>query len=97
MGWWGDLWNKVKAPFTAIYDNVIKPVANTASNIYDRVKSFLPAVIRAPLDTVQGTGQQIGNAISIGRDAMDRMGLKNGGEILRERAKMEQPKNYYQR
>ena len=98
MGFWGDLWSSIKRPFTSVYDNVIKPVANTVSNIYDRVKDYIPAPFRAPLDSIQATGRNIGNVIGTARSAMDAVGLKDGGQVLKEHmARDEGPrKKFYQ-
>ena len=99
MGWWGDLWNNIKKPFAAVYDNVVRPVANTVSNIYDKVKSYIPAVIRGPLDQIQETGRNIGSVIGSTRSAMDAVGLKDGGEVLKEHLERKHghhKKKYYQ-
>lgn len=101
MGFFGDLWNSIKKPFVSVYDNIVRPVSSTISNIYDKVKRFIPAPIRAPLDTIQSTGKQIGDTIQTVRDVGSAIGLKDGGQVLREKMeKMERsersPKKYYQ-
>ena len=99
MGWFGDLWTKIKRPFASIYDNVIKPAANWISNTYDKVKTFLPAPIRAPLDAIQNTGKAIGDNIQTARNVMTTVGLKDGGEVLKDKMRREEgkPKLFYQR
>jgi hypothetical protein len=98
MGFWGDLWEGIKKPFVAVYDNVVKPVASTVSNVYDKVKRFIPAPLRAPLDTIQSSGRQIGDAIQTARDVGSAIGLKDGGMVLKEKMERSEPtpKKYYQ-
>lgn len=96
MGWFSNLWETIKKPFVSVYDNVVKPVASTVSNIYDKVKRFIPAPIRAPLDTIQSTAQQVGDVIQTARDVGSAIGLKDGGQVLKEKMKMEAPKKFYQ-
>jgi phage-related protein len=81
MGFWSNLWEGIKAPFRTVYDRVINPVVNTVSNIYDKVKGFLPAPIRAVGDTIQGTAKQIQSGVQTARDVAGAIGLKGGGIV----------------
>lgn len=91
MGFWGNLWETIKSPFRAVYDKVINPVVNTISGVYDKVKSYLPAPIRAVGDSIQGTAKQVQEGISTARDVMDKVGLKKGGMVMRDMGREAEP------
>jgi len=81
MGFFSDLWEGIKTPFRWTYDKLINPVVNTVSNVYDKVKGFLPAPLRAIGDTVQGTAKQIQSGIDTARNVAGAVGLKMGGVV----------------
>jgi len=98
MGFFSDLWEGIKTPFKYVYDKIASPVVNTISGIYDRVKGFLPAPLRAIGDTVQGTVKQVQSGIDTARQVAGAVGLKDGGQVLKEKMEMMEPKErkYYQ-
>jgi phage-related protein len=81
MGFWSNLWEGIKAPFKYAYDKVVNPVVNTISNVYDKVKGFIPAPLRAIGDTIQGTAKQIQSGIETARNVAGAVGLKMGGVV----------------
>lgn len=83
-GFWSNLWSTLKRPFAWAYDNVVNPAVNAISNVYDRVKTWLPSPIRAVGDSIQNTAKQVQSGISTARDAMEKVGLKNGGMVMRD-------------
>lgn len=89
MGFFSDLWEGIKAPFRFVYDKAINPVVSGISNVYDKVKGFLPTSIRAPLDAIQGTVKQGQDIIQKGRDVLGAVGLKDGGMVEMPRKKFQ--------
>lgn len=78
MGFWGDLWNGIKSVGGKIYDGV-RSVGNFASNIWDKVKPYVPAPIRTVGDTVQNTYNQVRSVGDVIRS--NPLGLKDGGRV----------------
>lgn len=93
MGFWSNLWEGIKAPFKYAYDKVVNPVVNTISNVYDKVKGFIPAPLRAIGDTIQGTAKQIQSGIETARNVGSAIGLKYGGIVPHGRPQ-DQPELY---
>jgi len=98
MGFFSDLWEGIKTPFKYVYDKIASPVVNTISGIYDRVKGFLPAPLRTIGDTVQGTVKQVQSGIDTARQVAGAVGLKDGGQVLKEKMELMEPKErkFYQ-
>jgi phage-related protein len=78
MGFWGSLWNGIKSIGSRIYDGA-RSVGNFVSNVYDKVKTYLPAPIRAVGDQVQNTYNQVRNVGDVIRS--NPLGLKDGGRV----------------
>lgn len=78
MGWFSDLWNSVKSVAGKVYDGA-RSVGNTISNVYDKVKTYLPSPIRAIGDQVQNTYNQVRSVGDVVRS--NPLGLKDGGPV----------------
>jgi hypothetical protein len=78
MGFFGDLWNGIKSVGGRIYDGA-RSVGNFVSNVYDKVKTYLPAPIRSIGDSVQNTYNQARNVGDVIRG--NPLGLKDGGRV----------------
>lgn len=89
MGFWGDLWEGIKRPFRWAYDSVIQPAWRGLNTVYDKVKGWLPAPVRAITDQIQSTGNLVESGVKTARDAMTSVGLKDGGMV-------EMPKKKFQ-
>lgn len=77
-GFWGSLWNGIKSIGSRIYDGA-RSVGNFVSNVYDKVKTYLPAPIRAVGDQVQNTYNQVRSVGDVIRS--NPLGLKDGGRV----------------
>lgn len=108
MGFWSNLWDGVKSVAGKVYDGV-RSVGNTISNVYDKVKTYLPSPIRAIGDQVQNTYNQVRSVGDVIRS--NPLGLKDGGPVplikrslmpppffppVRDRVVLESDKKYYQ-
>lgn len=91
MGFWSNLWEGIKTPFRWAYDKVVNPAFNFVSNAYDKVKGYLPAPIRTIGDTIQSTGKQVQTGVDTARSALDAVGLKKGGLVMRDMAREAEP------
>ena len=87
-GFWANLWDGVKSVAGKVYDGV-RSVGNTISNVYDKVKTYLPAPIRAIGDTVQNTYNQARSVGDVVRS--NPLGLKDGGPVLKIKDRMMPP------
>jgi hypothetical protein len=56
-----------------------------------RDRSWLPSPIRAVGDSIQGTAKNIQSGIATARDAMEKVGLKHGGMVMRDMGKEAEP------
>lgn len=95
-GWLSDLWEGIKTPFRWAYDKVVNPVFNVLSSGYDKVKSFIPAPLRAITDTIQSTGKQVQSGIGTARDVLGAVGLQKGGMIMAREAEPYTLKKHFQ-
>lgn len=78
MGFWSNLWDGVKSVAGKVYDGV-RSVGNTISNVYDKVKTYLPSPIRSIGDQVQNTYNQARSVGDVIRS--NPLGLKDGGPV----------------